>query len=132
MKVEMWWEALCEFIEANRDRPLEWGTWDCCQFAAEAVKVMTGEDYRGRFAAYQGQAEALELLAEAGSLEALLVSVLGPSKPVARAKRGDVVAIDGGAGLSAGICLGVMSVAVGVERLQFLRTERAVAAWSVE
>lgn len=131
MKVLNWWEALCDMIEANRDRPLVWGEWDCCQFAALAVLTMTGVDYRESFPKYEGQIEALRLEAQFGSVEALLSSVLGESKPVAFAKRGDVLAIQTDAGTAAGICLGLMCVTVSVERLQFLRSAQASAAWSI-
>lgn len=132
MKTDAWFEALTAFIEANRDRPLAWGEWDCCQFAAAAVAVMTGIDYRSAFPAYENEVEARALLANQGGIEALISSVLGPPKPIAWAKRGDVLAIETGAGMAAGICLGLYCVVVGVERLQFLRSSAATAAWGID
>ena len=48
------WEIrLRRFLEANRGRPFRWGSWDCCMFAAAAVREITGVDlaaaYRGRY-----------------------------------------------------------------------------------
>lgn len=99
--------------------------------AAEHVFAVTGVDHRGAFPAYASQTEAETILKGHGGMVALLTSVLGEPVPVARAKRGDIVAADFGMGMAAGICLGVRSCAPGARGLQYLPTAQAVAAWIV-
>lgn len=131
MRVAHWADRMAEFVEAARTRPFEWGTWDCCQFAAEAVLALTGADHRTAFPTYASEQEALDLIAGHGGLESLLSTVLGDSKPPARAQRGDIVLADFGDGLAAGLCLGVSCCAVSPRGLVFKPTRIATAAWSV-
>lgn len=42
-----WRERLAGFLEHNRERPFRWGSWDCCLFVSDAVRVMTGVDMAG-------------------------------------------------------------------------------------
>lgn len=112
--------------------PLKWGEWDCCQFVATCVLAMTGIDHRESFPLYASETDALRIIAGFGSLELLLTSVLGDSKPVAFAQRGDIVVINAGAGMAAGVCLGVMAAMMGTEKMQFLPCAQATAAWSIE
>lgn len=53
-RIEHWaTRGLHDFLLARKDRPFEWGTNDCCMFAADAVLEITGEDiaseFRGRY-----------------------------------------------------------------------------------
>lgn len=64
MKIENYWEELCQFLEANRARPLVWGQWDCCQFGAQVVSLLTGVDHAARFPSYDSEAGALRIVAE--------------------------------------------------------------------
>jgi hypothetical protein len=132
MRKHDWWESLTQYIEDNRHRALVWGEWDCCQFASGCVLTMTGTDHRASFPTYANEDEALAIIAGFGSVELLLTSVLGESKPVAHAKRGDIVAIDAGAGVAAGVCLGVTCAVIGLRELQFLPCAQATAAWTIE
>jgi hypothetical protein len=132
VRVYNWWEALIQCIEDHRHTPLKWGEWDCCQFAAACVLAMTGIDYRDQFPAYASEKDALRIIAGFGSVDALISSVLGKSKPVAFAKRGDIIMIEAGAGPAVGVCLGVMCAVMGVEQMEFMACAGATAAWSIE
>src|SRR5690349_12499028 len=99
---------LQEYIEECRHRPFVWGSWDCCQFAAQWVYLLTGTDFRASFPAYSNEDEARAILAESGGLIALASSLL-TEIPVAHAKVGDLVLVNDVAGSALGICLGVNS-----------------------
>lgn len=131
MRVARWADRLAEFVEASRTRPFAWGSWDCCQFAAEAVLALTGIDHRAAFPTYATREEAEEIIGNLGGLDLLLSSVLGDAKPATRAQRGDLILGDFGDGLAVGLCLGVTSCAVSPRGLVFRPTRIAVAAWSV-
>lgn len=92
------------FIE-KKDESFEWGTWDCCIFAADCVLAMTGEDrlvlFRG---AYDSKYTAAKALREIGSgtLASTLHDHLGESIAPHRAWRGDLVIHKN----NVGICVG--------------------------
>lgn len=101
-----WPQRLAAYIEQHRHTPFQWGTHDCCRFAAGAVEAMTGTDPMIGFD-YGNATGAMRLIKKAGSLDVLLHQVLGEPLPaVAQARCGDVVIADINSGAAVGICLG--------------------------
>lgn len=129
MKTDRWLDALFAKVEEHRTRPLEWGVWDCCQFAAECVLVQTGVDHRAAFPLYASETEALEIVADHDGMGGLLSSLFGPPIPVARAMRGDLLELP--LNICA-VCLGVMCAATAPEGLRFTPTSEALAAYGVD
>lgn len=115
MKVEQWEEKLNEYLVANRDRAFAWGEWDCCVFAAGAVKAITGDDYmqefRGKYDDAESANEALTVIG-AGDLYRTLVRKFGPAKAPLKGRKGDVALIEGGA---LGIVVGSKAICLGPE-----------------
>mgnify|MGYP000927317090 CR=1 FL=1 len=66
-------EVLSNFLSAAAARGFAWGTHDCMLFAADWARARTGSDpaaaWRGT---YQTEAEAMQLVAQAGGLAALM------------------------------------------------------------
>lgn len=119
------WEArLAAYLEPLRLRPFQWGSHDCCTFAAGAVEAMTGvdpmPDFRGRYSTAMGSARALRRIG-AGDLASTMSSKFEPVA-AAFAQRGDIIM---SAGLL-GVCLGSSLVAVGSqgERQGLVRFDR--------
>jgi hypothetical protein len=58
-----WKDRFRRFLEANRARPFRWGAWDCCLFAVNGVRAITGVDlaaqYRGRYHTWLGATRIL-------------------------------------------------------------------------
>jgi hypothetical protein len=58
-----WEPALCAWLDATAARPFAWGSHDCSSFAAECVRVQTGQDFykpfRGRYTTEIGAMKAL-------------------------------------------------------------------------
>lgn len=58
-----WPVLLAAFLKENKDRPFRWGSWDCCLFACNAIREITGVDvaakYRGK---YQTMLGAMRLI----------------------------------------------------------------------
>lgn len=104
----MSYEALSAYIEAVRDRPFKWGSWDCCHFVAGAVEAMTGENPMLEFlGSYSDEKSARAALKEigAGTLYHTLLTKFGRPRHPSRARRGDIAyAIH--AGPTLGVCLG--------------------------
>jgi hypothetical protein len=93
-----WPERLAQYLADNSSRPFEWGTYDCCLFAANVFEVLTGVDpakeLRGT---YSSARQAAVILSEHGCMEALVEELLQPfaaeTVPVLCAQRGDVVLV---------------------------------------
>ena len=44
MRCEDWAGRFDRLLVAGRERPFEWGKWDCCLFVADALLAVTGLD----------------------------------------------------------------------------------------
>lgn len=130
MRIQGWPQVLSAKIEEWRERPFNWSTADCCQFAADVVLATSGIDYRDRFPRYESRSQAEKILRSMGGTVSLAVSVLGEPNPASMARRADVVACDFGDGIALGICLGVECCAPGPSGLVYRPTLNALAAWS--
>ena len=134
-RVEDWPERLHEYIDLVQNEPFAWGVFDCCLFAADAVRVITGFDgaasLRGR---YSTEAEAVALLAaEDGGLYGYVCNVLGAEKPALAAQRGDVVMLaETDIRMAAlGICLGARAAFTGPRGLSMIPLDQCVCSWMV-
>ena len=127
-----WPNLLAQFIEQRREQPFAWAVNDCCIFAADWVQTCTGVDYaqawRGRYSSGLG---AVRFLDEAGGVEAL-VDALGLQRVTPQqAGRGDIVAQEGGRGITLGICLGATTVFVSKTGLIFGSLQNVETAWRI-
>lgn len=107
-RLDDWQTPFFAYIEECRSLPFEWGTHDCCTFAAGAIDALTGSTFKDQLAAaYSDETTALAYIASFGSLEAAVTSWLGPSEAPNSAGPGDIVLADLELGPAIGVCLGV-------------------------
>ncbi|WP_442322110.1 DUF6950 family protein [Cernens ardua] len=104
MRRPTWAADLHTYLSSHLDTPFQWGTFDCCIFAAGICMSICGVDpmkpYYGR---YSTEYEAKRLiLKEPGSLEAVWDACFTRINPL-NAQRGDIVAFRGPQGLSMGV-----------------------------
>lgn len=138
MRRQDWPSRLAAELELARTRRFQYGRHDCCLFAANIARAITGRDpaaaIRGEYRSRQG---AQRLLDAAGGLEALAGQLARESGyaeiPPLSAQRGDVVLIET-AGQDA---LGVIDLtgriaAAGHEGLVYLPADTGRRAWRVE
>lgn len=87
-----WRQRLAAFVAANRIRPFDWGSADCCLSAADAVLAFTGHDYAAPLRGYRSRFGAARALLRAGhrSVASYLDSILPRTS---RPRAGDFVAI---------------------------------------
>ena len=104
-----WPDRLTRFLESCRPRKFRYGSHDCCLFAADAVRAITGADIAAEFRGkYCNRKEAL-LLARSysgqSSIRALIERALVdfPSVNPSFAQRGDLVLIQRRSDYSLGI-----------------------------
>lgn len=134
MRIESWETRLNDAIEAALHRPFRWGENDCCLFAAECIKVITGVDYgsahRGH---YDSAKDAVCLLDELGGLEEVARMTGFPEVPPPMAQRGDlVVATNDGREVLGIVDMTARQIAVpGESGLVFLPISMASKAWRV-
>lgn len=138
--------ALDGFLQAQRSAPFAWGTNDCCMFAANAVRAMTGadiaEDFRDKYldqdAAFmlikavtggESVADAIAHCATKHGLQERL-SVDGQPQPL-MAQRGDLVAVSNGDTTIAGVVdlSGRYVACMGETGIVPLRLKSVVRAW---
>jgi hypothetical protein len=94
-RVNDWPTQLANFLLEKRKQPFEWGSNDCCLFAADAIIAMGGkdvaEDVRGRYKTAIGARRIMKNLGAANVVE-LLTQRLG--KPDDKITRGAIVVVE--------------------------------------
>lgn len=104
-RFEEWPRILTDFLRERQGVPFEWGQNDCLLFCADAIQAMTGEDLgadvRGTYTDEAGALEVIETFGE--SVEDILSQRLGEPKPISYAMRGDIVTLESGGRLCAGV-----------------------------
>ena len=52
-RIEGWEIRLDDFIKSRQNQKFQWGVHDCCLFACDAIREITGEDiayyFRGKY-----------------------------------------------------------------------------------
>lgn len=95
-------------VRSRMREPFGWGVHDCCLFAADAVKALTGVDPAAGFrGTYSTAAEAVDVLARIGGIEAAAARVGSEIRPLF-ARQGDVGLLEDGKRLMLGVCAGAM------------------------
>ncbi|GAB6125035.1 DUF6950 family protein [Humidesulfovibrio idahonensis] len=141
-RVSDWPARLAHVVEAERLRPFDWGTADCCLFVGDCILAMTGIDpaseFRGRYMTARGAQRCLRRYC-GGGVEALAEKIAAeyrmPEILPKMAQRGDAVLLRTPEcppeGKSVGICVGVLMAAQGPQGLTMVPVERVLRAWRV-
>jgi hypothetical protein len=148
-KHEHWRERhFHQFLKDSASKPFEWGVWDCCLFAADAIKSFTdvdiADDFRGKYSTQLGALRAIQKVtggtsvADAAAYCATKHGLTEHTHPL-MAKRGDLVVIENAGTLIAGVVhlngMHVISVSeTGLVRLPIADLKgrpNVVRAWSV-
>jgi hypothetical protein len=136
---ENWSSLLAVYLDARRATSFEWGSQDCCLFAADWVKECLGidpaEQWRGQ---YNTEAGALKILKLGNGIRGLANATFTRCK-VGFAHRGDLVAFQdpslkgpAWATTSLGILDGRYGLFAGPEGVQAVpRNELMKTAWRV-
>lgn len=133
MRYENWPERLNKFISDNNKKPFTWGEHDCCLFAANAIREITGFDYAEELrGSYSTIKEAVVILNKIGGVKKLASSYLSEEINPMMAQRGDLVLIETDEhGETLAICIGDKCVAPGMTGLQFAKMSTALTAWRI-
>jgi hypothetical protein len=144
LKRKLHWDTrhLHQFFLDTANTQFEWAKNDCCIFAANAIEAITGvdiaDDFRGK---YTDQLSALRLIAtvtggstvaDAAAHCATKHGLVEHAYPL-MAKRGDLVVIDNGGTLIAGVVHlnGMHVISVGESGAVRLPITSVVRSWSL-
>ncbi|MEC9346050.1 MAG: hypothetical protein VYB54_07470 [Pseudomonadota bacterium] len=125
------WERILDLaIEHARSQPFSWSHRNCAIWCADVVHAMTGHDPGATWRNLPDNAWNVRMaVARAGGLARIATDALGPSSPIAMARRGDVVLLAGDGAL--GICVGRRVAVPGPKGLAFASLEAGEMCWRV-
>jgi len=127
-----WQLQLSAFVQERSDRPFDWGSNDCCTFAAGAVEALTGRNPMAGIESYATEFGALRMVEEGGGLHALATSLLGASVSPLLAAVGDVVLVMNAGREMLAVCNGTNAIAPGMSGgIVALGMNAALAAWKI-
>jgi hypothetical protein len=108
MKKQDWITQLNKVISDRQFTPFKWGENDCCLFAADCIKAMTGNDpaktLRGHYHTERGAHRTLKRYG-ACTIEATATKLLGEPEPPLTARRGDVALLQEGKRAQLGVVM---------------------------
>lgn len=134
-----WRERLEAEVRRKADYPFAWGSNDCCLFACDLVRAMTGIDYaekfRGRYSTPLGAARVLREVAGVATLPELL-DKLAAEEPwseidTASARSGDWTLLDGTHGPTLAIRFGQLVAAPADVGVSLVPASRSIRAWAL-
>ena len=129
-RVDDWETAFQQLLDEWARREFAYGSADCACWAAAAVLALTGQDFyapfRGRYRSAAGSVRALRLYG-AGDLPSTLTAALGEPVHRAFAGRGDIVMMQG----NAGVCTGREALVFTEDGFETQPLEQCELAWKV-
>ena len=135
-KVADWQMRLHSFLTANRDREFSWGKWDCCVFANEAIKSISGEDVLPAQLKWSSETEAMQAIQDYGRTFANAIKLAARSAglqiiDVQQITAGDLCVYVNGNEELCGICDGFALLSPTDQGYEFSDTATARLAWRV-
>ena len=128
---EDWPARLARYVDAHRDTPFGWGSFDCVLFAAGWVREATGADPTAGLV-WTDERSAQRVIKSVGGLRAGVESRLGDPVSAALAWRGDVVLHEMSRRPGLGVCVGAEVAAPSEDDgLMFVPMSAARMAWRV-
>jgi len=116
----------------RRVRAFAWGQHDCCLWAADAVRALTGQDFAADLrGTYTTAAEAVRVLKKLGNVRGIATAALGDSVAPAFAAVGDIVLMEQDGRQLLAVCNGLEALCAGDAGLAPAGMEQALAVWKV-
>lgn len=128
-----WPRILEDFIESRRKTTFTWGSNDCCLFAANAVRLLTGQDFAADLrGTYKTKLGAARVLKKHGGIEDIMAKTELPEQAIDYAQRGDVVQFGEGNKATLGVCIGTAAAFVSsIDGLVLCPLNLCTRAWRV-
>lgn len=71
-----------EFVFKNKDKPFEWGSWDCILFSDAMVKAITGQNLLPKTWKWKTEKEAMQSISKYGNKKGLVHAINSAVKKV--------------------------------------------------
>ena len=133
-----WQTELAGFLEKASKKKFRWASHDCCMFACNAVRAITGVDLaRGYRTRYRTWEDADAVLEQGGGVERISEDVARRNGlieiPILFARRGDVILFETEMGKTLGIVGmdGKHIVSAGLKGLGWFPVRQGLKAWRV-
>lgn len=127
-----WPERLDDVMRRSAGSPFAWGVQDCCTFASDCVRALTGVDVMDTLAkTYDSALQAAHVIEAHGGLRAAVTALLGPECDPATVTVGDVLLVQNEGRELVAVCNGTNAVAPGPAGLGMLADPVVLAAWRV-
>lgn len=124
-----WRTGFDALIQARFTAPFEWGSNDCCIFAADAVREITGIDHAADVrGSYRTERGAARVLAQLGGVAELAAKHCQECPPL-MARVGDVCLVMQGPREALAVCVGAQLVAPASGGLCVMPINAALRAW---
>ncbi|GEA12675.1 hypothetical protein [Alteromonas sp. KUL49] len=134
MRLPNWDIELAEYIESVANAPFAWGEHDCCLFAANAAKLITGIDFaqrfRGKYSTELGAARALKRYGQ-GDLFNTLCDIFGEPCPILTLQRGDIALVCDGERHGVALYYSEKFLNANIDGLKAVERSSVVACWRV-
>lgn len=134
---KLWEKHLRDWHKANLRTPFQYGTFDCCVAAADAVLAITGTDFAAPFrGTYTNLRESIEVLEDhGGTVDGVARVHLGLPMHPRMAQRGDVLSVmpPNGHGATLGIDFAELVAVPGKKGLQLFHKKELTInnAWRI-
>jgi hypothetical protein len=137
MRINNWPKQLIAAINDAQKKPFVWGAHDCCLFASDCAKAITGVDAAGLWrGSYVSEEEAAALIASAGGLVSLVTSACSAagwkSCEPSQARRGDIVCFLENGKHALGVCVGSHCAFLSFGGVTFRPLSQCISAWRVD
>ena len=135
-KLPDWQIRLHAFLTENRDRQFGWGTWDCCIFANEAIKSISGVNVLPKELQWSNESEAMLAIQHYGRTFANAIKLATRSAglqvvDIQHVTAGDLCVYVNGNEELCGICDGFALLSPTDQGYEFSDTSTARLAWRV-
>lgn len=138
MRCEDWPEKLDSYIKENLNKPFSYAENDCCTFASEIIKIMTGKDImegmRGKYKDKESGYKVMKRFAGGliGTFKKTMEKYSFEEIPPLMAQRGDVVIYETEMGDTVGICIGDKIITPGENGIISNPIFEGKMAWRIE
>ena len=124
-----WRTGFDALIQSRLSAPFEWGRNDCCIFAADAAKEITGIDHAADVrGSYANERSAVRVLSRLGGVAAVAARGGQDCSPL-MARVGDVCLVMQGPREALAVCVGGLLVAPCERGLGAMPLNSAIRAW---
>ena len=131
-----WQIKFDKFIEANMEKPFEWGKWDCCLFSDACIKAMTGQSLIPKELVWKDKESALQAITDYGITLKNSIAKASKRKDLEKInsnylQKGDLVVMEQDGNNVCGMFNGAKTLGVNEDGIVVLKDFKIIEAWRI-